>query len=87
MKNISFLNTFLLIAVVTFFGGCKSATTNKIDITDNHYVIRGDINGAVITSGKHKLVIYGDPENSVSQADLVLFTHAHRDGVLYLTRR
>ncbi len=81
MKNISFLNTFLLIAVVTFFGGCKSATTNKIDITDNHYVIRGDINGAVITSGKHKLVIYGDPENSVSQADLVLFTHARRDVV------
>jgi glyoxylase-like metal-dependent hydrolase (beta-lactamase superfamily II) len=81
MKDISFLKAFLLIFVVTFIGGCKNTTTNKVDITDHFYVIQGDVNGAVITSGAHNLVIYGDPENSIQQADLVLFTHARRDVV------
>ena len=81
MKDISFLNTFFLIIVVTFIGGCKNTKTNKTDITDNLCVIQGDINGAVITSGNQKLVIYGNPGNSVPEADLVLFTHARRDVV------
>ena len=81
MKDISFLKKFFLIVVVMFIGGCENTKTNKTDITDNLCIIHGDINGAVITSGNHKLVIYGDPENTVSEADLILFTHARRDVV------
>jgi glyoxylase-like metal-dependent hydrolase (beta-lactamase superfamily II) len=47
-------------------------------------LIRGDINGALIHSGEDgesRLIVYGDPADVVSDADLVLFTHARRDVV------
>ncbi len=66
----------LLIGVVVLIGACESPKTK---LSANLSLIHGDINGVIITSGKHRLVIYGDPENHLSGADMVLFTHARRD--------
>ncbi len=71
---------FLLVAFV-FICSCNQSNSNKTGITKNLSIIRGDCNGAVITSGKHRLVVYGDPMNTLTKADMVLFTHARRDVV------
>ena len=68
----------LLLATVMLLSGCAGPTTR---ISRNLSLIRGDINGAVIESGKDRLVIYGDPAGVLPDADMVLFTHARRDVV------
>ncbi len=67
---------YLLFSIYILIHGCSGPTTK---ISPNLELIRGDINGAVIKSGKNRLVVYGDPSDVLSQADMVLFTHARRD--------
>ena len=67
---------YLLLSVYILIHSCSGPTS---EISPNLELIRGDINGAVIKSGKNRLVVYGDPSNALSQADMVLFTHARRD--------
>ncbi len=80
MKNISLFNTVFLSLLLILSGGCKKESPGKISITDNLSVIQGDVNLVSLKSGKHRLVVYGAPEN-VKTADLVLFTDARRDVV------
>ncbi|MCK5345164.1 MAG: hypothetical protein KAR20_17265, partial [Candidatus Heimdallarchaeota archaeon] len=67
---------YLLFSIYILIHGCSGPITK---ISPNLELIRGDINGAVIKSGKNRLVVYGDPSDALSQADMVLFTHARRD--------
>lgn len=69
------LGNFVLIIYI-FIQGCSGPTSR---ISNNLSLIRGDINGAFIKSGEHRLVVYGDPADVLSGADMVLFTHARRD--------
>jgi len=67
---------YLLLSVYILIHSCSGPTS---EVSPNLELIRGDINGAVIKSGKNRLVVYGDPSDALSQADMVLFTHARRD--------
>ena len=68
---------YLLFFICILIHGCSSPTS---EISPNLSLIRGDINGAIIKSGRNRrLVVYGDPANILSEADMVLFTHARRD--------
>jgi glyoxylase-like metal-dependent hydrolase (beta-lactamase superfamily II) len=67
---------YLLFFIYIYIHGCTSPTT---EISPNLTLIRGDINGAIIKSGRKRLVVYGDPAHAVSGAEIVLFTHARRD--------
>lgn len=69
---------FLLFSFSVLINGCSGPTTR---ISPNLELIHGDINGAVIKSGRNRLVVYGDPAGAVSGAEMVLFTHARRDVV------
>ncbi|MEN8156288.1 MAG: MBL fold metallo-hydrolase [Bacteroidota bacterium] len=68
---ISSLSIFIIL-----IGGCRNTTTR---VSANLSFTEGDVNGAVITSGNHRLVVYGDPDNQLSTADMVLSAHARRD--------
>jgi len=72
-STIKYIITPLLIVS---FCACSSHTEK---ITPNLRLTLGDVNGAVITSGAKHLVIYGDPENNMDDADVILFTHANRN--------
>jgi glyoxylase-like metal-dependent hydrolase (beta-lactamase superfamily II) len=78
MKTGKYKEACLLLTIAILLGGCAGPVTR---MSPNLSLIRGDINGAVIESGKDRLVIYGDPAGVLSGADLVLFTHARRDVV------
>ena len=67
---------YLLIFIFILIHGCSGPTS---EISPNLTLIRGDINGAIIKSGKNRLVVYGDPAHVLSGAEMVLFTHARRD--------
>ena len=68
----------LLFTIYVLIHGCSGPTSK---ISPNLSLIRGDINGAVIKAGRNRLVVYGDPTDHLSSADMVLFTHARRDVV------
>ena len=76
MKTIKRWGGYLLFSVYILIHACSGPTT---EISPNLELIRGDINGAIIKSGRNRLVVYGDPSDVLSQADMVLFTHARRD--------
>jgi len=76
MKEIRFFISIYLVGIVVLIGGCKGTKTK---LSTNLSLVRGEVNGAIITSGKNRLVVYGDPENLLPEADMVLFTHARRD--------
>ncbi|HQI29301.1 MAG TPA: MBL fold metallo-hydrolase, partial [Sedimentisphaerales bacterium] len=42
-------------------------------------LVRGAVNGVAIERDGHRLLVYGDPEQSWKAAEMVLFTHARRD--------
>jgi glyoxylase-like metal-dependent hydrolase (beta-lactamase superfamily II) len=79
IKSISFHKVILLVFVSLVISSCETKESNIIKISDNLSFIQGDINGALIKSGDNNLVIYGDPENAIEKADMVLYTHAQRD--------
>ncbi len=67
---------YLLFSIYILIHACSSPTS---EISPNFSLIQGDINGAIIKSGRKRLVVYGDPAHALSGADMVLFTHARRD--------
>lgn len=75
--HVIILLPFFLLAIIS----CETNKSNITEISDNLSFIQGDINGAVIKSGNKNLIVYGDPENNIKKADMVLFTHAQRDVV------
>jgi glyoxylase-like metal-dependent hydrolase (beta-lactamase superfamily II) len=68
----------LLLLFCLLVQGCSSPVSK---ISPHLSLIRGDINGAVIESGRNRLVVYGDPAHVLHRVDMVLFTHARRDVV------
>ena len=76
MKTSKRIGGYLLFSMYILMHGCSSPTS---EISPNLTLIQGDINGAIIKSGRNRLVVYGDPANVLSEADMVLFTHARRD--------
>jgi len=76
MKTSKCKGGYLLYFIYLLIQACSSPTS---EISPNLTLIRGDINGAIIKSGRNHLVVYGDPANDLSGADMVLFTHARRD--------
>ena len=50
-------------------------TKHGSHITVNH----SSVNGVIVEKDGHSLVIYGDPEDRIECADMVLFTHCRRD--------
>ena len=76
MKTSKLKGGYLLFAIYILINGCSSPTS---EISPNLTLIRGDINGAIIKSGRNHLVVYGDPAHVLPRAEMVLFTHARRD--------
>ncbi len=48
-------------------------------LTESVRIRSGAVNGAEVKRNGLTLVVYGDPDNKVRKADLVLFTHFRRD--------
>ncbi|MCL5744420.1 MAG: hypothetical protein M1541_10925 [Acidobacteria bacterium] len=48
-------------------------------ITPHASVVRGPVNGVLVTLGGKSLAIYGDPRNDPPAVEEVLFTHCRRD--------
>ncbi len=69
---------YLLFPIWILMHGCSGPTS---EISPHLSLIRGDINGAIIKSGRQRLVVYGDPAQVLPGAEMVLFTHARRDAV------
>ncbi|KPL25789.1 MAG: hypothetical protein AMS23_04470 [Bacteroides sp. SM1_62] len=76
MKTSKRKGGYLLFSIYILIHGCSSPTS---EISPNLALIRGDINGAIIKSGRNRLVVYGDPAHVLSGAEMVLCTHARRD--------
>ena len=76
MKTSKLQGGYLLFAIYILINGCSSPSS---EISPNLTLIRGDINGAIIKSGRNRIVIYGDPAHVLSGADMILFTHSRRD--------
>ena len=57
----------------------QCSTSHKLS---SHVTVNpGAINGVFIEKNGKTLVVYGDPENEIKNADMVLFTHSRRDVV------
>ena len=63
---------FLLFSCVGQFGYSQEISTNV-------RVTAGAVNGVFIERNGKTLVVYGDPNDEVKKADMVLFTHFRRD--------
>jgi glyoxylase-like metal-dependent hydrolase (beta-lactamase superfamily II) len=48
-------------------------------ITESLSLVHGSVNGVTIERNGKRLIIYGDPDNGIRNADMVLFTHFRRD--------
>jgi glyoxylase-like metal-dependent hydrolase (beta-lactamase superfamily II) len=76
MKTSKLIRGYLLPFMYLLIQACSGPTS---EISPNLTLIRGDINGAIIKSGRNSLVVYGDPAQVLPSAEMVLFTHARRD--------
>ena len=63
---------FLLFSCIGQFGYSQEISTNV-------RVTAGSVNGVFIERNGKTLVVYGDPNDEVKKADMVLFTHFRRD--------
>jgi len=66
---------FVIILFTSFSIQCSD--THKISPCVS--VIPGTVNGVIIKKAGKNLVVYGDPEGRIKDADIVLFTHFRRD--------
>ncbi len=55
--------------------------TDSEKLTQSVRVNPGAVNGVVIEKNGKKLIVYGDPDNEIKKAEMVLFTHFRRDVV------
>ena len=70
-------NILYIFLVTVLLCQCSSSQ----NISKSVRLIAGPINGVIINKNGKNLVIYGDPEKTISRADMVLFTHFRRDVV------
>jgi glyoxylase-like metal-dependent hydrolase (beta-lactamase superfamily II) len=63
----------LLLQIVLIFPAVSRQLSESVTLKD------GAVNGVVISRNGKTLVVYGDPGNEVSKAEMVLFTHFRRD--------
>ena len=59
----------------------QSCYAKVIQLSEHVSLIPGPVNGVDIEKDNAHLVIYGDPEGRIKNADMVLFTHSRRDVV------
>lgn len=76
MKNMTTLPLLILFISVVIINPVFSR-----QISESVFISRGAVNGAVIERDGARLVVYGDPNNELNNADMVLFTHFRRDAV------
>lgn len=74
----------VLAALGCLCGRLYAADANRL--SSHVRVIDGAINGVVIEKGPSRIVIYGDPDETLDAAAAVLFTHSRRD-VVWAGRR
>ncbi len=60
---------------------CLCPAGEDVTLSAHVRVSPGTVNGVAIERDGHRLVVYGDPQQSWSKAEIVLFTHARRDVV------
>jgi glyoxylase-like metal-dependent hydrolase (beta-lactamase superfamily II) len=77
---------FGLLAVPVCFcsSGVRAADANRL--SPHVRLVKGAINGVVIEDGPSRIVVYGDPNETLDTAAAVLFTHGRRD-VVWAGRR
>ncbi len=79
-KGIKQVRISVWIKTVIFFllvlTACES---HRERLTPSLSVVAGDVNGVVIHRNHATAVIYGDPQNQVKKADIILLTHCRRD--------
>jgi len=59
--------------------GYLSQCTDSQRLSDSIKVSKEGINGVYIKRNGSTLVVYGDPDNKIRRADIILFTHFRRD--------
>jgi len=64
---------FLLLAVLLI------QCTDSQKLSERVRISSGAVNGVIIEKNGNKLVVYGDPDDEIKKADMVLFTHFRRD--------
>ena len=67
-----------LIGIILFSVFLLPSTYSQ-KISKSVRVSAGAVNGVLIEKNGKKLVVYGDPDNELKKADLILFTHFRRD--------
>ena len=73
--------TYIKVILILLTPVCFSDCLNLEKVTDSVRIDHGSINGVFINRKGENLVIYGDPNDKIKKADLLLFTHMRRDVV------
>lgn len=72
-------NCNILFIVSLILSGCLHQNLDSGKISQSVRVIPGAVNGAIIQRNGKNLAVYGDPEDELKEAEMVLFTHCRRD--------
>jgi glyoxylase-like metal-dependent hydrolase (beta-lactamase superfamily II) len=64
---------------IFFLFSCIAPFVYSQEISKNIQIAAGSVNGAFIERNGKTLVVYGDPNDEIKKADMVLFTHFRRD--------
>ena len=80
-RIISHFSSFfvLFVSFVVLVLGTSLPADEPVQISPSLKVVPGPVNGVVISSGGHRLAVYGDPRREPVEVDQVLFTHHRRD--------
>ncbi len=73
--------TVLMLAAIAMPGISTHAAEMVHSLSPSVDLVPGPINGVQIERNGRTLAVYGDPTETVQQADMVLFTHSRRDVV------
>lgn len=72
----------LVPALLAVLAACSSAAAqDTARLSPSVRLLPGAINGVAVERNGRTLAVYGDPSETLHQADMVLFTHARRDVV------
>ncbi|HLB72883.1 MAG TPA: MBL fold metallo-hydrolase [Sedimentisphaerales bacterium] len=78
MRNI--ISAFAALLLVMSLAG-KSYSGEAVQLSDHVWLITGPVNGVAVEKDNARFVVYGDPDGTITQAEMVLFTHSRRDVV------
>jgi len=78
MRNL--ITTIIAFSLVLFLTGISYGEA-VIPLSEHVTFIEGPVNGVSIEKDGARLVVYGDPEDTIDKAEMVLFTHSRRDAV------